>query len=88
MLECKTWPQVPLLNDKDARKLGVIDYEETGLGGIPVVSDKAIQQLDGSTVYDLDNQQDLSRPIVQSTISEWSSREFKSLASRYKTFSS
>lgn len=48
------------LNDKDARKLGIINYEETGLGGIPVVSDNVIQKLNGSTIYDLSNPQDFN----------------------------
>ena len=52
--------KVVVLNDKDAKKLGVVDYEVSGLGGIPIVSDKTIEQLKDSNVYDLNNPRDFN----------------------------
>ncbi len=48
------------LGDKDAKKLGLLDYEATGLGGIPVVSNSTDKGLNGSTVYYLDSPQDFN----------------------------
>ena len=50
--------KVVALSDKEARKLGVMDYEETGLGGMPVVSDKTILRFNRNTIYDLSDPQD------------------------------